>query len=241
LWHQTWKSLTMTAPDFYISPGGSDANPGTREATFATFAWTQSAVRTRLAECPGNCVGVAIGGGHYYLNKTLVFGLEDGGGTGTGITIKGVNHWCNNIITHMSAPSTLRGLMSSELTPIQGSVVQRNVVCAVTPAQAFHFLRRLEAYGAGPDPLLRDCHADYDVYWWTAAPDMAAAQLRSERVHGIELNSCAEDPMFIDPEHDDFRLREGSPALSMNIESIDVSRTGPRITTPSSRVEMSPC
>ena len=36
------------------------------------------------------------------------------------------------------------------------------------------------------------------------------------------------DPLLVDPEHDDFRLSENSPARKMGIVSLDVRQTGPQ-------------
>ena len=47
---------------------------------------------------------------------------------------------------------------------------------------------------------------------------------------GHDLNSQISDPLFVDPEARDFRLKPNSPALAMGIRSLDVSTVGPRPT-----------
>jgi len=47
------------------------------------------------------------------------------------------------------------------------------------------------------------------------------------RALGYDRDSIVADPMFVDEEKNDYRLAEGSPALAMGIESIDVSLCGP--------------
>jgi len=44
----------------------------------------------------------------------------------------------------------------------------------------------------------------------------------------LDQHSLLADPQFVDPEHFDYRLKPGSPALELGIESIDVSGVGVR-------------
>ncbi|HNS22569.1 MAG TPA: PDZ domain-containing protein [Sedimentisphaerales bacterium] len=64
------------AAEFYIAPGGDDANPGVLERPFATLQRAQEAAR----QTPdGEAVTVYLRGGTYYLPQTLVFTSEDSG------------------------------------------------------------------------------------------------------------------------------------------------------------------
>ncbi len=72
-------SQTETA-DFYVSPTGSDANPGTEALPFATVSQAQRAVRQARAG-QADPVRVALRAGTHYLRETLVFGPEDSGTT----------------------------------------------------------------------------------------------------------------------------------------------------------------
>jgi hypothetical protein len=70
--------LTMTAraAEFFVSPQGRDANPGTQARPFATLPRAQQAVR----QAPkGEASTVFLRGGTYYLPQTLVFTPEDSG------------------------------------------------------------------------------------------------------------------------------------------------------------------
>ena len=51
-------------------------------------------------------------------------------------------------------------------------------------------------------------------------------QKSPENRHGYDSDSLCADPLFIDAENRDYRLREDSPALKLGIKPIDVSQTG---------------
>ena len=65
-------ALPAFAQPYYISPDGSDKNPGTLEKPFATLQRAQQAVE----KMPG---AVFLRGGTYYLPETLVFTAQDSG------------------------------------------------------------------------------------------------------------------------------------------------------------------
>ncbi len=74
--------------EFYVSENGNDANPGTKEAPFATIAKAQQAVREVNAGMKGDIV-VNIADGDYYLDSTLYFEPEDSGKNGYQVIYKG--------------------------------------------------------------------------------------------------------------------------------------------------------
>ena len=45
---------------------------------------------------------------------------------------------------------------------------------------------------------------------------------------GKDKNSLYTDPMFVDPDKYDFRLKENSPAFDLGFKQIDSSKAGPR-------------
>ncbi|MEM7387438.1 MAG: alpha/beta hydrolase, partial [Verrucomicrobiota bacterium] len=79
--------------DFYLSPEGSNTwsgtlaspNPEGTDGPFATLERAQDAVRNLKKERKTD-ITVSIRGGTYYLNQTVVFGLEDSGTAGVSIT-----------------------------------------------------------------------------------------------------------------------------------------------------------
>ncbi|MCY2929905.1 MAG: right-handed parallel beta-helix repeat-containing protein [Planctomycetota bacterium] len=72
-------SAAAAGREIFVAPGGSDANPGTREKPLATVAAAQAAARKARAD---GAVSVILREGTYYLDKTLVLGPEDSGRAG---------------------------------------------------------------------------------------------------------------------------------------------------------------
>jgi len=66
---------------YYVSPTGSDANPGTLAQPFQTIAKARDVVRTINATMNGDIV-VTLRGGTYPLASTIAFGNADGGKNG---------------------------------------------------------------------------------------------------------------------------------------------------------------
>jgi len=75
---------------------------------------------------------------------------------------------------------------------------------------------------------------DWNLYFDTR-PGASARTLRFEstlweqwRQRGHDLHSRFADPIFVAPLQGDFRLRAGSPALTLGFQPIDLSQVGPR-------------
>ena len=65
------------AVEFYVSPSGNDANPGTRERPFASLEHARHIISNRADR--SEPVTVFLAGGVYYLQDTLVFQAADSG------------------------------------------------------------------------------------------------------------------------------------------------------------------
>ena len=66
------------AAEFYVAPGGSDSNPGTKIAPLATLDGARQLIAAR--EIAGSeSVTVHVADGVYYLPETLVFTPGDSG------------------------------------------------------------------------------------------------------------------------------------------------------------------
>ena len=61
-----------------------------------------------------------------------------------------------------------------------------------------------------------------------AAAAVGGCSLSHWQATGHDLRSRIADPLFVDLEARDFRLKPGSPALTMGMHSLDVSTVGPR-------------
>lgn len=73
-------AATTSAADVYVSPQGSDANPGTADRPFATLARARDAVRALKAQGPlAESVRVIVADGVYTLTEPLVLTAEDSG------------------------------------------------------------------------------------------------------------------------------------------------------------------
>ena len=102
-------------------------------------------------------------------------------------------------------------------------------------------LRHNVIYNTEPTPLLLSTGQvdenvlamDENLYFCPAlgAPKIssrAAADWAAWQAAGFDVHSLWADPLFLDPENDDYRLREDSPAFALGFQAIDTSRVGPR-------------
>ena len=71
-------NVTNNEMNIYVSPQGNDANPGTKELPLASLNGAKNHVRKIKASTKDN-INVWLRGGNYYLDETVVFGLEDSG------------------------------------------------------------------------------------------------------------------------------------------------------------------
>jgi hypothetical protein len=66
-----------TETDLFVSPDGSDRNPGTEAKPLATFHGARKAVRKRLRKNDDNDIVVAFSGGRYTIREPVTFGPQD--------------------------------------------------------------------------------------------------------------------------------------------------------------------
>lgn len=78
----------MKAAEFYLSPGGSDSNPGTLEAPFQSLEKARNHVRELIRTGLEEDVVIYLRGGTYRLDETFVLGLEDSPGGGHSLTFQ---------------------------------------------------------------------------------------------------------------------------------------------------------
>jgi hypothetical protein len=101
----------------------------------------------------------------------------------------------------------------------QSGIVYRNIVCF---AQGTMW--------RGEKWLNHDMLLDYNVYWRTDGeePRFLTHDVAAWQALGHDRHSVIADPLFVDAEHGDFRLRPGSPAVALGFRGVDLSRVGPR-------------
>lgn len=80
---------------------------------------------------------------------------------------------------------------------------------------------------------LSDFHFGFDrnLYWQTKGEAIQPAGLTWEewQAKGMDRGSRIADPLFEDPEHDNFTLKPGSPALELGFKPFDLKDVGPRV------------
>ena len=84
----TFCSCSARERSFYVSPSGSDLNPGTRAKPLATLRGARDAVRRLPEDAKSNGVTVWIGSGTYTLSDTLELDARDSGANGAPVVYR---------------------------------------------------------------------------------------------------------------------------------------------------------
>ncbi|MFA7173220.1 MAG: right-handed parallel beta-helix repeat-containing protein [Kiritimatiellia bacterium] len=72
-----------------------------------------------------------------------------------------------------------------------------------------------------------DWQLGVNLYWSVdGRPDFAGMDFATWQPFGKDVGSKVADPLFVDPENNDFRLRPESPALAMGFRPIDPAQSG---------------
>ena len=148
-----------------------------------------------------------------------------------GIILKLNNRAENNIVVDILAPP--RGYyMSLREGPLTDAVIQRNVFYSLNKESVF-----IDELGPGNNKKTedrrgfklarsKDAHTDNNIYFCAVDPSLSKQMLQKQQSDGVDQNSQAIDPLFVDPENGDFRFKPDSPALKMGIVPIDLSKVG---------------
>ena len=69
---------------------------------------------------------------------------------------------------------------------------------------------------------------DRNLFWHLGGGDIRFAKWSWDewKARGMDVNSVIADPLFVNPDTGDFRLKRGSPAERIGFKPIDLSRTG---------------
>jgi hypothetical protein len=110
------------------------------------------------------------------------------------------------------------------VNPVTGSRIQRNIV--VSRRKDCPAVLQDRRYGTGGEPLLRECKADYNLYHCFEDPGWGRKHLEIEQPLGVETHSLSADPLFVNFEQRDLRLKPESPALKLGFQPVDISNIG---------------
>lgn len=172
----------------------------------------------------------------------------DGGQTGTlisenliynatsqGILSKLDNRVENNVVANIIAPP--RGYyLSLREGPLTGATIKRNIFYAIKDDETGRFIDELPPGKEGSTEDRRgfklaramDADTDFNIYFCKENPEKGKLLVDKNQKNGIDKNSKAVDPLFVDPDNGDFSFKPDSPALEMGIVPIDLSKVGLR-------------
>jgi hypothetical protein len=153
------------------------------------------------------------------VEENLIHDLD-----GIGVILKHVNHFRHNIVVDCSALVGVR-----HIGPNVGSTIHGNILVyrkVVGDSKKMKLDGRFTPFFNEYNPVKLD---DYDladnILFAPSDPRMAELVLANVTALGKKPGVVA-DPMFVDSDHNDFRLKPESPALRMGFPNID--HWGPR-------------
>jgi len=150
-----------------------------------------------------------------------------------GLCLRHENYTVNNVVVDIRSARPMSsgpGIPSDYVwvgqMPFDGSRIVKNIFFHPGGEQGFYIGGARD--GSGPFEHLGKMESgevDRNVYFAANAPqgDDVIVELRKV---GHEKNGAYTDPLFVDWENGDFRLKPDSPALKMGIKSIDLSNVG---------------
>ena len=154
--------------------------------------------------------------------------------TSQGILMKLNTRVENNIVADIIAPP--RGYyLSLREGPLTDAVIKRNIFYSSNfPTVFMDELppgrgRTTEDRRGRALARAKDADTDFNIYYHAKDPSLGQTMLEKQLMDGVDANSLAMDPLFMDPENGDFRLKENSPAHQLGIQPIDLSKVGLRL------------
>jgi hypothetical protein len=151
--------------------------------------------------------------------------------TAQGIILKLNNRCENNIVADIIAPP--RGYyLSLREGPMTGATIRRNIFySSSTECKFIDELppgneRKTEDRRGRKLARAADADTDHNIYFCAADPDLGEKMLAKQQADGIDMNSLAVDPLFVDPANGNFAFKPASPAMELGIAPFDVSRIG---------------
>jgi len=158
-------------------------------------------------------------------HETLIYGnvIYNNYAFAAGIVSKGINDIINNVIVSPLVVPRF-GYISYEWVPVPGSKVYHNIIIPHPDGGKAHGERARGRY----TPNIEETEMDSNLYYHPGDPTWMDEHLQRMQAIGKEKASRFADPMFIDPPGENFGFKEGSPAIELGIEALDVSKMGLR-------------
>ena len=157
------------------------------------------------------------------IEENVIFNTNCGG-----LTFQHANSAVNNVVVDVRLGCYMYGSR-----PRDGATMTRNIFFHPAGKETFWLCREGKPRGNMSKRGRRDGFENMDkmdgnLYYSPPSdgeqePEDPLAKLRKD---GYEINGAYADPLFVDWEAGDFRLRPDSPALKMGIKSIDLSEVG---------------
>lgn len=151
----------------------------------------------------------------------------------TGISTTETNHILGNIIVDLipsrrpiTKPNIVHGYIaiSDPTWPIKGARIKHNIVWS--PRADYLPVIEHRSFSTGAGDRLKETDTDNNLYYCPADPQWGQRHIDEQRRHGVELHSLSADPMFVDVDHGDLRLRPDSPAHALGFQSWSISNAG---------------
>ncbi len=131
---------------------------------------------------------------------------------GNGIALKHNNYILNNVIIDGEI------VFKKETEP--GSKVERNIVYRRKDDAVFY------GKSGSSNDVYRKGNADYNIFYCLNEEKGRAFLKEVRDEYGAEKHGIFADPMFVDLDNYDVRLKPGSPALKLGVKSIDIDKIG---------------
>jgi hypothetical protein len=151
------------------------------------------------------------------ITKNIVYNSQ-----APGICTKGKNVVKNNFVVNVSSYKNPYNGMIRALGVFGNSYVVNNIILSNDEKDLFYVFLK-EAKQPEVYQMMTDNTVDKNVYFSERNPAFSENQtLVDLKKNGFDQNSLYTDPLFVNWREGDFRLKEGSPALKIGIEQIDI-------------------
>lgn len=159
-------------------------------------------------------------------HETVILGnvLYNNYGFSAGIASKGVNDIINNfIVKPLVAPKW--GYISFEWVRVKGSKIHHNIIVSHSDGGNAYGERPIKKSVDGK-PSIVETDMDSNLYYHSLNSNWMDAHFTKMHSIGKEQASVFANPMFVNATKGNFKFKEGSPAIKLGIETLDVSKMG---------------